>query len=121
VSAQLVRDHEELRRAIDAAPIEETLGALVRRAARQVALAEAAFNEASHEDDQQRLAELVSRCATSARVSRNISEAVHILAPGSGQDFEADAHARTAATFDRLANQHLGAVAMRRAETVGHA
>lgn len=98
-----VFDGEELARALDAAPIEELIGALVRRAARAKALGEAAYHDACLELDRARRDELLRRCATSARVCRNLSEAIHALAPMSPQDLEAAAHARAAVNFDRLA------------------
>lgn len=98
-----VLDHEELARALDAAPIEELVEALVRRSRRAAQLGEAAYHEACATLDRAHQDDLLRRVATSARVCRNISEAVHALAPMSAQDREAAAHARMAQNIDRLA------------------
>jgi len=95
-------DHEEVRRALDVAPIEELLGALVRRAARLLALSEAACHEMDRPQTTERLAELAARCAASAIECRKLSDALHVLAPHSDLDCVAAGYARAAATFDRL-------------------
>ena len=98
-----VLDAEELRRALDVAPMEELIAAWVRRARKAMELGEAAYHQATRELDRTSQRELITRCATSARVCRNISEAVHAVAPMSAFDLEAAAHARRAVNVDRLA------------------
>ena len=98
-----VLDAEELARALDAAPIESLLAALVRRAKKAMELGEAAYHQATRELDRASQRELITRCATSARVCRNLSEAVHAIAPMSAFDLEAAAHARRVVNVDRLA------------------
>lgn len=79
-------DHEQLRRAIDAAPIEELLEALVRRSERALSLARAAYHQAELETEPARMGDLVRRCEASATKCRAISHALRALAPGSAQD-----------------------------------
>jgi hypothetical protein len=82
----LAPDHEQVRRAIDAAPIEELLDALVRRAERALSLARAAYHQAELEIEPERMADLVRRCEASAKKCRAFSHALRALAPNSAQD-----------------------------------
>jgi Tfp pilus assembly protein PilX len=79
-------DAATMRRAIDRAPIEELLDALVRRSERAMSLARAAFHQAEYELEPARLADLVRRCEASASKCRAYSTALRALAPGSEQD-----------------------------------
>ncbi len=118
MSYHAVLDAEELRRALDTAPIEEVLAALVRRGARLLALAEAAAHEASVEQLEGRVAELERRCAASCIEVRKLSDAMHVLAPASNLDFQLAGYSRAAATFDRLTAFRLRCL---RKQEVGHA
>lgn len=103
MSLHPVHDAEELARALDAAPIEMIIGALVRRGGRLCGLAEAAYHESvAKSTTPARVHELAGVAADSARRARDVAEAVAILAPYSPQDNEAAGYARFAGTYDRL-------------------
>lgn len=98
-----VLDAEEMGRALDVAPIEDITAALVRRADRAVALAEAAFHELQRTIAQGRRVELYNRVSGSLALCQKFSGAVSALAPGSRQAELAEKCVRVADNFARLA------------------
>lgn len=103
MSLHPVTDAEELQAALDSAPIEMLIGALVRRAGRLCALAEAAYHESTARGTTpDRAKELSRSAAASALRARTIADAIFLLAPGTPQETEAAGYARFAGTYDRM-------------------
>ena len=103
MSIHPVLDAEELDRVLDAAPIEAVIAALVRRAERLCALAEAAYADAARTAILGRRSEMYGRCFSSARLCDQLADAVKALAPDHEEQRKAAAFARVAENFSQMA------------------